>query len=57
VWYILKLMGKAPKAGEYGIKDSDIGPIRTAGITPGPTQNPLGDEPLPTPKPSEQEPV
>jgi cytochrome d ubiquinol oxidase subunit I len=56
VWYILKLMGKPPKSGEYGVKRGDVGPIRTAGITPGPTQNPLGDEPLPTPRP-EKEPV
>lgn len=42
VWYILKLMGKAPQPGEYGVKRGDVGPIRTAGITPGPTQNPGG---------------
>jgi cytochrome d ubiquinol oxidase subunit I len=48
VWYILKLMGKAPHAGEYGVKRGDVGPIRTAGITPGPTQNPGGEETLPT---------
>jgi cytochrome bd ubiquinol oxidase subunit I len=57
VWYILKLMGKAPHAGEYGVKRGDVGPIRTAGITPGPTQNPLGDEPLPTEAPADKEPV
>ena len=57
VWYILKLMGKAPHAGEYGVKRGDIGPIRTAGITPGPTQNPLGNEPLPAAPPAEKEPV
>jgi cytochrome d ubiquinol oxidase subunit I len=57
VWYILKLMGKAPAAGEYGVKRGDVGPIRTAGITPGPTQNPLGGETLPTQAPSEKEPV
>jgi cytochrome d ubiquinol oxidase subunit I len=51
VWYILKLMGKAPHAGEYGVKRGDTGPIRTAGITPGPTQNPGGEEPLPAVKP------
>ncbi|WP_086616795.1 cytochrome ubiquinol oxidase subunit I [Erythrobacter tepidarius] len=56
VWYILKLMGKAPHAGEYGVKRGDTGPIRTAGITPGPTQNPLGEETLPS-APSEKEPV
>jgi cytochrome d ubiquinol oxidase subunit I len=57
VWYILKLMGKAPHAGESGIKGEIDGPIRTAGITPGPTQNPGGEEPLPTESPSEKEPV
>jgi cytochrome d ubiquinol oxidase subunit I len=61
VWYILKLMGKAPHAGEYGVKRGDVGPIRTAGITPGPTQNPGGEETLPTEAqpavPGEREPV
>jgi cytochrome d ubiquinol oxidase subunit I len=57
VWYILKPMGKAPHAGESGIKGDIDGPIRTAGITPGPTQNPGGEEPLPTEAPSEKEPV
>ena len=57
VWYILKLMGKPPHAGELGVKRGDTGPIRTAGITPGPTQNPLGDDTLPTEAPSEKEPV
>jgi len=40
VWYILKLMGKSPERGEAGVKRGDTGPIRTAGITPGPSQNP-----------------
>ena len=57
VWYILKLMGKPPHAGESGIKGGIEGPIRTAGITPGPTQNPGGEEPLPSEAPSEKEPV
>jgi cytochrome d ubiquinol oxidase subunit I len=57
VWYILKLMGKPPHAGELGVKRGDTGPIRTAGITPGPTQNPLGDDTLPTEAPFEKEPV
>lgn len=57
VWYILKLMGKAPHAGEYGVKRGDTGPIRTAGITPGPTQNPGREDTLPAGKPSEKEPV
>ena len=39
-WYILRLMGKPPHPHEEGIKAGDRGPIRTAGITPGPTQNP-----------------
>ena len=46
-WYILRLMSKAPHAGEYGVKRGDTGPIRTAGITPGPTQNPDHKEELP----------
>ncbi len=57
VWYILKLMGKAPHPGEYGVKRGDVGPIRTAGITPGPTQNPGGEETLPTHASDEKEPV
>jgi len=57
VIYILKIMGKPPHAGEYGVKRGDVGPIRTAGITPGPTQNPGGDETLPTHAPDEKEPV
>ena len=43
VWYILHLMHKPPHAMETGVKRGDKGPIRTAGITPGPTQDP-GDE-------------
>ena len=54
VWYILKLMGKAPHAGEYGVKRGDSGPIRTAGITPGPTQNPGGGESLPSAQPEKE---
>lgn len=50
VWYILRLMGKAPESGEAGAKSGDDGPIRTAGITPGLSQNPTGDEPLPATK-------
>ncbi len=53
VWYILKLMGKSPQPGEYGVKRGDIGPIRTAGITPGPTQNPGKAKTLPSESPSE----
>ena len=40
VWYILHLMHGVPHAGEKGVKRGDKGPIRTAGITPGPTQDP-----------------
>ncbi len=47
VWYILRLMSKAPHVGEVGAKRGDTGPIRTAGITPGPTQNPNEAETLP----------
>jgi len=57
VWYVLKLMSKPPHPGEYGVKRGDVGPIRTAGITPGPTQNPGGGETLPTHAPDEKEPV
>ncbi len=39
-WYILRLMSKPPQAHEMGVKRGDTGPIRTAGITPGPTQDP-----------------
>lgn len=47
VWYILHLMHKPPQAGEYGVKRGDTGPIRTAGITPGPSQNPGDPDTLP----------
>ena len=47
VWYILRLMKKPPSTGELGVKRGDVGPIRTAGITPGPTQNPGERETLP----------
>lgn len=50
VWYILRLMSKAPHVGETGAKRGDTGPIRTAGITPGPTQNPGHDDTLPSEK-------
>ena len=46
-WYILKLMGKSPRPGERGVKMGERGPIRTAGITPGPTQNPGDPDSLP----------
>ena len=47
-WYILRLMSHKPHTGETGVKRGDTGPIRTAGITPGPTQNPGQQETLPT---------
>ncbi|MGB3796884.1 MAG: cytochrome ubiquinol oxidase subunit I [Alteraurantiacibacter sp.] len=47
VWYILRLMSKSPQVGEMGAKRGDTGPIRTAGFTPGPTQNPGHAETLP----------
>ena len=43
-WYILRLMKKTPQPHESGVEKV---PIRTAGITPGPTQNPTGGERLP----------
>lgn len=39
-WYILKLMAGPPHTGEKGVKRTERGPVRTAGITPGPTQHP-----------------
>ncbi|MBX7501662.1 cytochrome ubiquinol oxidase subunit I [Qipengyuania sp. YG27] len=42
-WYILRLMKAPPHTGEKGVKRTEKGPVRTAGITPGPTQNPGGD--------------
>ena len=47
VWYILRLMSQSPHTGELGVKRGDTGPIRTAGITPGPTQNPGDPNTLP----------
>lgn len=47
-WYIVRLMRQTPHAGETGVKRGDTGPIRTAGITPGPSQNPGKDGTLPT---------
>ncbi len=43
-WYILKLMNQVPHSGESGVASSERAPIRTAGITPGPAQNPAGDQ-------------
>ena len=43
VWYILHIMKNPPHTDEKGVKRGDKGPIRTAGITPGPTQDPTDD--------------
>ncbi|RHW16678.1 cytochrome ubiquinol oxidase subunit I [Sphingomonas gilva] len=37
-WYILRLAAKAPHPHEAGVIEQEDGPIRTAGITPGPAQ-------------------
>ncbi|WP_187334513.1 cytochrome ubiquinol oxidase subunit I [Novosphingopyxis iocasae] len=37
-WYILRLMKSPPQPGERGVKHGEKGPVRTAGITPGPVQ-------------------
>jgi cytochrome bd ubiquinol oxidase subunit I len=41
-WYILRLMASSPHPGEHGPVAEERAPLRTAGITPGPTQNPVG---------------
>lgn len=43
VWYILRLMAKSPQTGDAGKQHDEAGPIRSAGITPGPAQNMDGD--------------
>ncbi|MFU7528517.1 cytochrome ubiquinol oxidase subunit I [Qipengyuania sp. ASV99] len=43
VWYILRLMTKPPQTADIGAQHDETGPIRSAGITPGPAQN-LGAE-------------
>lgn len=45
-WYVLRLMKASPRPDEPAQAMLDAGPIRTAGIAPGPTQA-LGGEPLP----------
>ena len=50
IWYILKLMASPPHSGEKGVKSTARGPVRAAGITPGPTQNPGKAEALPDDK-------
>jgi cytochrome d ubiquinol oxidase subunit I len=47
IWYILRLMAKGPHPGEPSANRDETAPIRTAGITPGPTQNPGRHEALP----------
>ena len=47
VWYLLRLMSKPPMPHEKGVKRTERGPVRTAGITPGPTQNPGDPDALP----------
>ena len=45
VWYILKLMREPPHAHEPGLERDERSPIRSAGITPGPSQRPHGHHP------------
>ena len=42
-WYILHLMKAAPLAGEKGVAQTETGPVRTAGITPGLAKSQLID--------------
>lgn len=49
-WYIMRLMSKVPQVGEKGVKATETGPVRTAGIAPGPAQK---DAPVFEPKPTE----
>lgn len=39
-WYILQLVKHPPHLGERDLASTERAPIRSAGITPGPTQNP-----------------
>ncbi|WP_170002123.1 cytochrome ubiquinol oxidase subunit I [Pseudopontixanthobacter vadosimaris] len=50
-WYIMKLMHNIPHDDETGVKRGDTGPIRTAGITPGPSQNPGEADTFPADRP------
>ncbi|AKQ42887.1 cytochrome D ubiquinol oxidase subunit I [Aurantiacibacter atlanticus] len=52
-WYILRLMKSPPHTGEFGVKRGSKGPMRAAGITPGPTQNP-GRDPDTLPRDKEE---
>lgn len=49
-WYIMRLMSKVPQVGEKGVKSTETGPVRTAGIAPGPAQK---DPPTFKPKSAE----
>ena len=40
LWYILKLMARPPHPHEEAAEITERAPLRTAGITPGPAQNP-----------------
>src|SRR5918995_3869949 len=46
-WYILRLMAHRPHAHEEEPEETERAPLRTAGILPGPTQNPPRGAPLP----------
>jgi len=43
IWYILRLMSKPPHPHEEAPQRTERAPIRSAGITPGPAQDPDGD--------------
>ena len=45
IWYILKLMHVPPHAHETALEDQEQAPLRSAGITPGPSQHPKGHSP------------
>jgi cytochrome d ubiquinol oxidase subunit I len=42
-WYILRLMKQSPQPDEAGPARHERAPLRSAGITPGPAQNPSPD--------------
>ncbi|OCC25172.1 cytochrome D ubiquinol oxidase subunit I [Croceicoccus estronivorus] len=54
-WYILRLMHSAPKIQELGVRRTEKGPVRTAGITPGLAQNQPHNPSDPTEKPVGEE--
>ena len=37
-WYLLRLMGAAPRVHELGVRRTEKGPVRSGGITPGPAR-------------------